>query len=94
MRDGDESLRGRERAREGRVRVPVYEHCVGGLAIHHRFERGEHPRRLRAARSERDAELLVGRRQPELRKEHRREPIVEVLAGVHEHLRVDLAQSR
>ena len=75
-------LRRGERAGERRVGVAVNEHCVGGQLGDQRLERAEHARRLPGVRAAADAQLAIGPRQAQLGKEHARERVVVVLAGV------------
>ena len=88
----DPGLGGGQRARQRRVGVAVDEHRVGRDLDQHRLERRQHARGLRGVRPARDVQLALGRGQAELGEEHRRELVVEVLAGVDEHLLVDPAQ--
>ncbi len=85
-------LRCSERAGERRVGVAVYEHRVRCQLGDQRLERAEHACRLPGVRAAADAQLAVGPRQSQLGEEHTRERVVVVLAGVHEHLLVALAQ--
>ena len=94
VRHRDPRLCRRQGPGQRRVGVTVDEHEIGRRAFQNRLERGQHPRRLRGARAERDAELFVGRGQAELCEEDRRQAVVEVLPGVDEQLLVDGAQPR
>jgi hypothetical protein len=69
VRDGHARLRGRQRARERRVRVPVDEHHVGRLGPQERLELGEHPGGLRGVRPAPEVEAVLRPRQVELVEE-------------------------
>jgi hypothetical protein len=92
VRDREPEVRGGERARERRVGVAVEQHDVGFQLREQRVQRDHHPPELRAVGAARDLERVVGRRQPKLLEEDRRELRVVMLPGVDQQLNVPLAQ--
>jgi len=56
---GDMELGGGERTGERRVRVPIDQHDIGPLVLHHRFELREHRSGLCAVRSAADVQMMI-----------------------------------
>ena len=59
MSNRDIELGRRQRPGEGGVGVSVYEHDIGRLALHHRFESSQHRAGLLPVRSAAHVEVMV-----------------------------------
>ena len=80
-----------QRAGQGRVGVTVDEHRVRSDLLDHRLERCQLASCLGGVRAARDAQLAVRSGDAELCEEHRAQVVVEMLAGVDQHLIVHAA---
>ena len=85
-------LRRGQRAGQSRVRVAVDQDEIRGHVLDRRLECVHHARGLRGVRPTGDAQLTVRWGNAELAHEHRRQLVVVVLTGVHQHLIVARAK--